>query len=95
MSLPTGKKTNREINGLEAPTGSEERCGGRKWAGLRGGGCRWRLCKCNFRGGAVSGDDRDRGVVLGVSGRAVKEPSPQGVGGEVLVPKSSLVRAEP
>lgn len=36
---------------------------------------------CNFRGGAVSGDDRVQGVALVAGGRAVKEPRPQGVGG--------------
>lgn len=36
--------------------------------------------KCNFRGGAVSGDDRVQGVAVVVGGRAVKEPRHQGVG---------------
>lgn len=36
--------------------------------------------KCNFKGGAVSVDDRVQGVALVVGGRAVKKPRHQGVG---------------
>lgn len=49
---------------------------------MGGGDCQQRVgrVRCNFRGGAVSGDDRVQGAAVAVGGRADKEPRHWGVG---------------